>query len=157
MIILKKLVVQLTTVEPKRLGSSFSPVREGSRISRVSCHFLIDSDTDTGIVHLNWPQKKRPVAKRTICLHYRLFAWWTASLSQNAIHVLPTTTFSHYLVITSFCFHNELTAVPNSAAHKVQIPVTSKTVDQNLRIFCPLQAIVLKGISVMKEGSQPCE
>lgn len=52
-ITLKNIVVQLTTVESKRLGSSFSPVREGSRISRASCHFLIDSYIDTGTLHLN--------------------------------------------------------------------------------------------------------
>lgn len=56
--------------------------------------------------------------------------------TQNRIHVFSTTFFSHYLVTIYLCFHNELNDV--STGSRIKISVASRTVDQNLTIFCPL-------------------
>lgn len=53
----------------------------------------------------------------------------------NTVHVFSTTTFSHYRVVISLVYHNELQLTAYNAAFIVEISVASKTVAQELRIL----------------------
>lgn len=87
--------------------------------------------------YLNCRGRLYAMASGTICHNVVQSAWWSVSLGTQFMFSPPQLSHITWL-FTLASTMNSLQVAANNTAFRVKTSVARETVDQNLRIFCPL-------------------